>query len=133
RRQVVVTHSTLAHDVEHLLEMQQLLTRQLAQRIEQLAAVDITEHQVKRRTRRLLFAMGMVDQQDIRVLQRPVDPRARRFTRQEGMDVLDIGHGGTGQETNGAKSSTSASTRRQPWHRCSGITHKIDAKALRYE
>ena len=75
---MVVADAALAHQADHLFEVQQFLPRQLAQVVEQFRAVHVAEHQVQRRGRRLLSAVRVVDQQQrLVVLQRPADPRLR--------------------------------------------------------
>ena len=93
RRQGPHGDATPLQQRQHQLEVFQLLSRQGAEHRGQLAIARIAEHQLQRRPSRLALAVGMVEQQQLRMgeglLQpgatgggrQPLDPRLGRFRR----------------------------------------------------
>ena len=113
RRQVPIGHAARLHHLEHLLEVPQLLPRELRQRGQQTWPVDVSEQHVERCARRFLLAVGVVDQQRIEGFHCGVYPGVGRVTGQERDDeparcpcrslgenteVPLVGGGGTGIE-----------------------------------
>src|SRR5207247_5398745 len=64
---------------EHLLEVAELLASQAGERRQELPALGVLEEQAHRRRRRLLLAVGVVEQDLVQALERALDPRAARL------------------------------------------------------
>jgi len=67
---------------QHLLEVAELLARELRERHQQLPPLGVLEEEAHRGGRRLLLAVGVVEEDLVEVRARTLDPRATRRGRE---------------------------------------------------
>ena len=70
--------------------MAQLLAGEAREPVHQGAVLAVAKQQVQRRARGLFFAVGVICQQEIGLLERGVDPALGRRTAEKGANGLDI-------------------------------------------